>query len=100
MIPDIEKARKLMQEVIEKHPNSMDNRTDEEKEMNAPVVKVRLIKMLDSAVVLRAWAWSPDSAHGFELLCDSQEAILKKFNEEGIDIPFPQRTVHYAEPKS
>lgn len=97
---DIAKARKLMQEVIQNHPNCMDNRTEEEKAENKPVVQVRMIKMLDSAVVLRAWAWSPDSVLGFELLCDTQEAILKKFNSEGIEIPFPQRTIHYAEPKN
>ena len=94
---DIEKAKKLMQEEIQNHPNCLDNRTNEEKAEKQPVVRVRLIKMLDSAVILRAWAWSPDSAKGFELLCDSQEAILKRFNTEGISIPFPQRTIHYAD---
>lgn len=94
---DIEKARRIMQDVIQSHPNSHDNRTEEEKAAGKPVVAVRVIKMLDSSVLLRAWAWSPDSPLGFELFCDSQEAILKKFNEEGITIPFPQRTIHYAE---
>jgi small-conductance mechanosensitive channel len=94
---DIDLAKKIMAEEIENHPLSIDNRTPEEKKDNEPVVTVRVIMLGESSVNLRAWAWSENPPDGFILFTDVIESIKKRFDKEGINIPFPQRTLSYLE---
>jgi small-conductance mechanosensitive channel len=47
---------------------------------------------------MRAWAWADSPANGFMMHCDVLESIKKRFDKEGIVIPFPQRTLSYLEP--
>lgn len=97
---DIDLARKIMAEEIEKHELSIDNRTPEEKKNNEPVVSVRVVMLAESSVNLRAWAWAETPQDGFILFTDVIESIKKRFDKEGINIPFPQRTLSYLEPKN
>ena len=54
---------------------------------------VRVINLGDSSVDLRAWVWADNQANGFILKCDLLETVKKRFDEEGIVIPFPHRTI-------
>ena len=95
---DIDLARKIMQEEVAAHPNFIDNRTEEQLENGDPEVPVRVLSMGDSSVNLRAWATCADPASAFVLGCDLLESIKKRFDKEGIEIPFPYRTIVYNNP--
>ena len=91
---DIDKAKAIMVEECEKHPNILDNRSEIEKANEMPMVKVSVISLDDNAVMLRAWAWAYQFDAAFKMKCDLLESIKKRFDKEGIGIPFPQRTIH------
>ncbi len=92
---DLNKAISLIRETIEKHPNCQDNRTPEEIENNTPKVIVRVLDFADSSVRLRAYAWSANSGEGFAMKCDTFETLKTRFAENGIEIPYPHRTIVY-----
>jgi small-conductance mechanosensitive channel len=94
---DVDKAISIMVEEIYKHPLNVDVRTTEQKESGFPLVTVRVASLGDSSVNLRAWAWAEDSGNGFALQCDSLLNIKRRFDAEGIEIPFPQTMVSFAE---
>ena len=92
---DIDLAKAIMADEIANHPLSYDNRTEDDIENNMPRVVVRVLNLLDSSVMIRAWAWAKDAPDAFVLQCDVTESIKKRFDREGIVIPFPQRTISY-----
>lgn len=92
---DIDKAMRIMQEEITKHPFHIDNRTDEEKEQGIPPVVVRVIGFGDSSVNLRAWAWAIAPIEGWHMKCDVFKSIKEAFDKQGVEIPFPYRTLVY-----
>jgi len=92
---NIEKAKKIMQEEVLAHPNFVDNRTPEEKAAGEHPVKVRVIAMGDFFINLRAWAWAHDPPSAFVMGCDLLESIKARFDREGVEIPFPYRTIVY-----
>ncbi len=94
---DIDLAKLIIREEIENHPLNFDNRSPEDVENGVPKVMVRLIEFADSSVNLRAWAWAEDAPNAFVMTCDVLESIKKRFDKEGIVIPFPQRTISYIE---
>lgn len=90
---DVKKAKQIMREEGEKHPLTIDNRDDVQKENNDPVVMTRVTGFADSAVLLRAWVWTKDQPSAFQLGCDLYESIKERFDAEGIEIPFPHRKI-------
>ena len=90
---DIDLARTIMQEEVAAHPLFIDARTEEQIEQGEPLVNVRVISMGESSVNMRAWASAKDAADAFVLGCDLLESIKKRFDKEGIEIPFPHRTI-------
>lgn len=96
---DIDLARKIIQEEVAAHPNLIDNRKPEDIEAGKPLVPVRVIALGDFSVRLRAWAWTEDNPKSFELETDLLESIKKRFDREGIEIPFPYRTVVFKQEK-
>ncbi|MFK7969328.1 MAG: mechanosensitive ion channel family protein [Bacteroidia bacterium] len=90
---DIDLAKSIMAEEIANHPLSIDNRSEEDKLEGVPRVPVRVMSLGDFSVGLRAWAWAVDSADGFAMHCDILESIKKRFDAEGVEIPFPYRNV-------
>lgn len=91
---DIDRAKEIMGEEVRAHPFYFDVRTPEDIEAGLPEVTVRVLLLGDSSVNLRAWAWARNAAEGFVLSCDLYESIKKRFDAEGIEIPFPHRTVY------
>ncbi len=91
---DIDKAIELMRDEAMKHPYQLDQRTEKEKENDAPEVDVQVIGLGDSSVNLRAWVWSASFATGFKMRNQLYKNIKERFDAEGITIPFPQRTLH------
>jgi small conductance mechanosensitive channel len=96
---DIDLAKSIIKEEIENHPLSLDNRSETDIENGVPKVTVRVLSLLDSSVMIRGWAWAKDAPDAFVLQCDVTESIKKRFDREGIVIPFPQRTISYINEK-
>ena len=96
---DMDTAMTIMREEAMNHPDTIDNRTDEEKKANEPVVAVRVIGFGDSSVNLRAWVWVRDPSTAFRLGCALNKSIKERFDREGVEIPFPHRTVVYKNPR-
>ncbi|MBN7817685.1 mechanosensitive ion channel family protein [Algoriphagus pacificus] len=96
---DIDLAKHIMREECEVHPNLIDYRTEFDKYKNVKKVIVRIISLGESAVTIRAWAWAANFKEAFEMKCDLYESIKKRFEKEGIDIPFPHRTMVFKENK-
>jgi len=96
---DIGKAMKIMREEAMKHPEFLDNRTEEEKKEGKPAVNVRVLGFGESSINLRAWVWAKDPGAAFRLGTDLNISIKKRFDKEGIEIPFPYRTIVFKEKK-
>ncbi len=96
---DIDLAKQIMFEEVRKHPDYFDVRKPEDIEKGNPEVTVRLVSLGDSSVNLRAWVWSENSAKSFVMYCEILENVKKRFDGEGIEIPFPHRTIVEKMPK-
>jgi len=92
---DIELATRILQEESIKHPFSFDNRSKKEKKENKPQVPVRLVSFGDHSINLRAYVWTMDPLSVYEMHSDINKAIKRRFDAEGIEIPFPYRTLVY-----
>lgn len=90
---DVEKAIAIIQEESMKHPLFVDARTKEEIKNNVPAVRVHCIDFKESSVGLRASIYTKDNVAGFQMLSDLRISILKRFQEEGVEIPFPHRVL-------
>jgi small-conductance mechanosensitive channel len=91
----IDLASSIIQEEASNHPYCIDNRNSEELAKGEHKVMVRVISFVDSGLLLRAYAWSRNPTEGFELKCDLLKTIKERFDEEGIEIPYPYRTIVY-----
>lgn len=58
-------------------------------------VKVQVTELGDFAVNLRLYVWFKDRSDAYSTGCELREAIKKRFDSEGIEIPFPYRTLVY-----
>lgn len=90
---NIDKAKAIMREICESHQLILDNRTALDMLNGKPLVRVSVIKLDESSVNIRAWAWAKNFGDAFDLKCDVLESIKKRFDTENIEIPFPYRTV-------
>jgi len=85
---DIDKAKAVIDSIL-----AADDRV-----LKDPAPTVAVVEMADSSInlVVRPWV---NSADYWDIYFGITEAIKKKFDEEGITIPFPQRDVHLYEHK-
>lgn len=90
---NLERAKVIIAEEIGKHPLYLDPRTPEQIEEGKPLVTVKVISLGEYAVNLRGWSWAKNSGDAFDMACDLYESIKKRYDEEGIEIPFPYRTI-------
>lgn len=92
---NIDKAISIIQDQALKHPNCLDERNEEQKLNNEPIVIVRVLGYGESAINLRAYIWSSNSLSGFIMRCDLYKSIKDQFDKNNIEIPFPHRTIVY-----
>jgi small conductance mechanosensitive channel len=80
---DIDKAQAILEEIAASHP----------KVLADPAPTIRVHTLGDSSVnfVCRPWARTEDY---WTVYWDVTEAVKKRFDAEGVGIPFPQRDVH------
>lgn len=80
---DIDKAKRLIAEIL----------AADERVLKDPVPQVALSELADSSVnfVARPWVKTGDY---WGVFFDTTEAVKKRFDAEGISIPYPQSDVH------
>ncbi|MEF1229497.1 mechanosensitive ion channel, partial [Vibrio fortis] len=80
---DIDKAKSVLNDIIINHP----------KVLKKPEHMIKLHTLNTSSVdfVVRPWVKTDDY---WDVYWDVTETVKKRFDEEGITIPFPQRDVH------
>ncbi|MFT4850633.1 MAG: small conductance mechanosensitive channel [Sediminicola sp.] len=94
---DLELAKYIIKDEIMNHPLHIDPRTGEQKKMGEELAPVKVIKLGDSSVNLKGWAWANNTLAAFEMGCDLYESIKLRFDKEGIEIPFPHRTLVFKD---
>lgn len=90
---DLEKAIQIIQEEVMKHPYFIDPRTEEEKKNHVVAVNPLLSDFLDSSMHLKTKVYAVDQAKGIQMLSDLRRSIKKRFDQEGIEIPYPHCTM-------
>ncbi|MFC2120017.1 mechanosensitive ion channel family protein [Bacteroidota bacterium] len=90
---DIDKAMFIIADEAKKHPLFYDNRTKQERANNEPEILVRVISLSDYSVDIKAYVWTIGNDNAFSLKCDLLKSVKQRFDKEGIEIPFPYRTI-------
>jgi small conductance mechanosensitive channel len=80
---DIEKAKQIIQQVL-----AEDNRI-----LAEPAPAIMVAELADSSVNINVRPWSKAGDY-WGVYFDTLEKVKKRFDAEGISIPFPQRDVH------
>ena len=80
---DLDKVKRVIGEVL----------ADEPRLLKDPEPLVGLLELGDSSVNFAVRPWVNSSEY-WPVFFDLQEAMKKRFDKEGISIPFPQRDVH------
>ena len=85
---DIDKARNIILDVL----------SQDERVLKEPAVKVAVSELADSSVnfTVRPWVKAGDY---WGVIFDANETIKKRFDAEGISIPYPQQDIHVYEHK-
>ncbi|MBC7114401.1 MAG: hypothetical protein PWR13_630 [Archaeoglobi archaeon] len=83
---DIKKAIELIRKIGEEHPFVLKN----------PEPQVFVYEFGDSSVNLNARFWAPSQVW-FSVRMELLERIKKEFDENGIEIPFPQRVIWFGD---
>lgn len=89
---DIEKAMRIMAEVIAGHPFYWDVRTEEEMK-TVPKVKVYVRALGERGISLRANMWTRTVSENFEACSDVRLGIKRAFDKAGIEIPYSKFTI-------
>jgi small-conductance mechanosensitive channel len=63
-----------------------------------PEPEVYLTEFGDSAWNMRLWFWIPQAQMTRRVRSEINCAIVRKFRENGVEIPFPQRDLHLRSP--
>jgi small-conductance mechanosensitive channel len=82
---DCEKASEIMIRA------AMENR----RVLDFPRPKTWFREFGDSSLNFMLLCWIPDAAEKFDVISEVNHAIDKGFRENGIEIPFPQRDLHF-----
>ena len=90
---DAEFVKKVLLEVANAHPEVIKEPIPEVKNVSAPVV--RFVQFGDSSLNFELLTWIPDSFQRFDVASDLHFMIWERFKENNINIPFPQRDVHF-----
>jgi small-conductance mechanosensitive channel len=67
---------------------------DHSEALKHPAPEVRHTGFGDSAWNMRLWVWIPIARHHRRIRSELNCAIVRKFREKGVQIPFPQRDLH------
>jgi small-conductance mechanosensitive channel len=85
---DLDTVIKSLQEVADEHPDVM----------KAPAADVLLDGFGDSSWNMRLRVWISNPKRHYVIRSEINCAIVRKFREYGVEIPFPQRDLHLRSP--
>jgi small-conductance mechanosensitive channel len=85
---DVELVFKALKEVAREDPNVL----------NLPQPDILFSEFGDSSLNMTLRVWINDLKLHYNIRSDINRAIVKKFREYGIEIPFPQRDLHIRSP--
>ncbi len=94
---DIDRSKEIMREEVMNHEELFTNQKDTNMVPSDDKVNVRVVECADSGVILRLYFWAEDHSTGIRMKYDLLESVKKRFDEEGIDIPYPHRTLNYKD---
>lgn len=80
---DIPKAEKVLSEIVASHEKVLDD--------PKPVIKLHELGESSVNFIVRPWSKTEDY---WDVYWDVTREVKRRFDEEGISIPFPQRDVH------
>jgi len=94
---DIDKARKIMIEEATKHEDTLKKSKGADTDFLKRDEKamVRLTELTDFAQKMTLYFWAEDKLAEMKIRYALTEAIKKRFDKEGIEVPFPYRTIVY-----
>ncbi len=95
---DIKLARKIMLEEAKKHRKVMTGdqlRIIKQDFTPGDEYNVLVTDLGDFSIKLKLFVWIADRSEAYGTGCDLRESIKRRFDAEGIEIPFPYRTVVY-----
>lgn len=90
---DLDLVKKIILEECLKHPSVRDNRSESDIAKGKASVEVLVFAFNESSVNIRAKVYSDDYSSGVQMLSDLREAIKKRFDAEGVEIPYPHRVI-------
>ena len=90
---DIEKAIEIVIDEAVTHKDFYDNRTEEQRQENAPPITVRVVNLGDYAIQIRAFIWAKSALAGAAMCSDLRIQIKQRFEREGIEIPYPYHNI-------
>lgn len=90
---DVDVAKKIIFEEAVNHPLTIDNRTDEEIASDKPKVIIRVVNLGEYSVTIRANVWAASHIDSLIINWDMNESVRNRFNKEGVEIPYPHRTI-------
>jgi small-conductance mechanosensitive channel len=90
---DIILAKSIIYNEVKEHPLFLDTRSKEDKINGVPTVNLRVIQLGEYSVTIRAYVWAINNDDAFVIHCDLNESVKKRFDTEGIEIPFPYRNI-------
>ncbi len=91
----VDLAKKIIREEAIKHPEYLDGRTPEEKNKGNATPRIAMTSHGDFAITLRTYFWCGGPIKAMNAHWDLLESVKKRFDAEGIEIPFPYRTIVY-----
>lgn len=87
---DLDQVENVLMEIAQKHPGVA----------KAPAPRVRARRFGDSSIDFQLLCWVNDPRVRGRMTHDLIKEIYKTFNEQAIQIPFPQRDVHLVSAKT
>lgn len=90
---NVDLAEKLLREEIMAHPYFIDGRSIKDKSKGVLPVPIKVVRLGEYAVTLRAFVWTQDFDKSMDLSWDIYRSIKKRYDENGVEIPFPYRTI-------
>ncbi len=88
---DLQRAIEIIREEASRHPDLLDERTEEDKASGAPLVDVPVLDFKESMVNFRVPLWAKDLPTAMRMTWDVQAAIKLKFDAEGIPMGRPSQ---------
>ncbi|MEL4305704.1 mechanosensitive ion channel family protein [Methanococcoides sp. LMO-2] len=95
---DIDLARRIMIDEARKHPEVMSYEDLLHYQPHTKLgdeISVLVTELADFSVNLKLYVWVRDRSVAYGTGCELKEAIKKSFDAEGVEIPFPYRTIVY-----